>query len=149
MMAPSHNRLKLLATDAEELTLVSAAIQDAITHPSDMVYRARSRSFGFECNRFCWETASGSGPYFRSRALVAVGGVLEASFKGMSRASTAPLVVLGLQFNAIDDQPEGHLEILLSGTSKIRLHVECVDLTLIDRSDPWPTRRRPRHGVDQ
>jgi hypothetical protein len=55
--------LKLIALDAEDLTVVSAHLQDAVGRIGDLTYDKRARRFAMVLNRFDWvssNTTSGS-----------------------------------------------------------------------------------------
>ncbi|MDP3401622.1 MAG: DUF2948 family protein, partial [Brevundimonas sp.] len=47
--------LRLLAMDVEDLQFVSAALQDAILRPVDIVWERSSRQVTLTLSRFCWE----------------------------------------------------------------------------------------------
>ena len=47
--------LRLLAEDAEDLHIISAALQDAILRPVDIVWEPGSRRVTLKLSRFCWE----------------------------------------------------------------------------------------------
>lgn len=145
METPS-NALKLIADDGDGLAIVSAAVQDAITKPELMTFNRKARSFGLVCNRFCWERANRSGPYFRSRAVLSFFGVESVQQRGVSPGAH---VILGLDFEAAEIPPGGVIRIILAGTATIRLTVECIDVALVDQDASWPTPRRPRHGADE
>jgi hypothetical protein len=50
-------RLRLAARDADDLTVVSAALQDAIISVGDMAFMAEDGLFVLVGNRFRWEDA--------------------------------------------------------------------------------------------
>ena len=47
--------LRLLAEDADDLHILSAALQDAILRPVDIVWEPASRRVTLKLSRFCWE----------------------------------------------------------------------------------------------
>ena len=65
--------LKIIARDAEDLTVVSACLQDALIPLNEMRYLPQERRFIMVANRFRWERAAKGGdvpaPEVRSRAL--------------------------------------------------------------------------------
>ena len=64
--------LKLLALDTEDLSVVSAHLQDAVFKTDGLSYDARHKVFSVVVNRFVWEKAAGRGKAFeRRRAIVA------------------------------------------------------------------------------
>ena len=51
--------LRLLALDADDLQIVSAALQDAIAHVGDIRYDPKARTLTIMFNRFRWEGLDG------------------------------------------------------------------------------------------
>jgi hypothetical protein len=49
------DRLKLMALDAEDLAVISAQVQDAVTKPDAIDYRPREKRFTLVINRFAWD----------------------------------------------------------------------------------------------
>ena len=47
--------LRLLAEDADDLSIMSAALQDAILRPVDIVWEPGARRVTLTLSRFCWE----------------------------------------------------------------------------------------------
>ena len=47
--------LRLLAEDREDLEIISAALQDAILRPADIVWERKARTLTIQLSRFCWE----------------------------------------------------------------------------------------------
>ena len=47
--------LRLLAEEAEDLEIISAAVQDAVVKAENLNYEARIRRFSLEINRYRWE----------------------------------------------------------------------------------------------
>jgi hypothetical protein len=65
--APARNApLKLLAQDAEDLAVVSAALQDAVAKIGDIRWDASARTLTLACNRFRWEAEGKKGQRIRS-----------------------------------------------------------------------------------
>jgi DUF2948 family protein len=138
--------LKLLAEDAEGLGIVAAAVQDALVKPQDIRFDKRARTFGLEVNRFQWETAVKRPPYFRSRAVLAFTGVLAARQAKMPRDVDAVLGLLDVKFQPAAEPPGGMITLVFAEGSQVQLDVECIEITLMDTGQKWPTRRKPDHG---
>ena len=51
----AQSPLKLTATDPEDLTVISACLQDAVTIASEINYVPRERRFAAVFSRFRWE----------------------------------------------------------------------------------------------
>ena len=54
-MAARISRLRLLAQDADDLAVISAAMQDAVAKVGDISYEAKARLLTLAFNRYCWE----------------------------------------------------------------------------------------------
>ena len=67
--------LRLLAEDADDLEIISAALQDAVTRIGDISWERGARRLTIAFNRFRWEAAEGRGE--RVRAGFQIGGVQE------------------------------------------------------------------------
>lgn len=133
--------LRLLAEDAGDLAVMSAALQDAITKVGDVRYEARARRLTIAFNRFRWE----SGVRQRVRSALQVGGVLKVEARKIRRDSQdAVLELLTIGFEP-GEAPGGVLTLNFAGGGDFRLQVECVDAVLADVSEPWPTPRTPAH----
>jgi hypothetical protein len=134
--------LRLLAHDAEDLEIVSAALQDAVAKVGDIHYQAGARQLTLAANRFRWE-AKGE----RVRAALQLGGVLAVKAKKVRReAKDAVIEILAVTFEP-GEAPGGAVVFALAGGGEIRCEVECIDMVLADVSQPWPTRKTPAHEV--
>lgn len=140
MAAPPS--LQLLAQDAEDLAVMSAALQDAVAKVGDIVFEARSRRLTVSFNRFRWEAG---GETQRVRSALQVGGVLGVQARRIRRERPdAVLSLLAIRFDP-EDAPGGTLTLSFAGGGDLRARVECVDAVLADISEPWPTPRTPAH----
>jgi hypothetical protein len=139
--------LKLLALDTEDLSVVSAHLQDSVFKTEGLAYDGRHRVFSIVLNRFVWEKASGRGKSFeRRRAALALKRVNAVRSIGIDRKNgDAVFSLLALSFTPNGEGPDGTLEILLSGEASIALDVECVELQLADTGGAWETSLKPRH----
>ena len=140
-MAP-RERLRLLAQDADDLAVVSAAMQDAVAKVGDINYEPKARVLTIAFNRFCWEAPGRE----RVRSGLQLGGVLNLQARKIRRGvRDAVIEVLAVTFEP-GEAPGGTVTISCAGGGDLRATVECVDAVLADVSDPWPTPRSPAHG---
>lgn len=139
--------LKLLALDTEDLSVVSAHLQDAVFKTDGLAYDARHHVFSVVVNRFVWEKAGGRGKSFeRRRAAIAFKRVNAVRSIGIDRKDKdAVLSLLAIDFTPNGEGPEGTLELVLSGSASIALDVECVEVQLADTGGAWETSLKPRH----
>ena len=139
--------LKLLALDADDLSVVSTHLQDAVFKTEGLSWDARRHVFSVVVNRFVWEKAVGRGRTFeRRRAVVAFKRVNAVRSIGIDRKdSEAVFSLLALRFEPKGEGPDGTLELLMSGDASIALDVECLEVQLADTGGAWETSLRPRH----
>jgi len=135
--------LRLLAEDADDLAVISAALQDAVAKVGDIGWEPAGRRLTVGFNRFRWEAEGGRGE--RVRTGLQLGGVLGIrSLKLRRDARDAVLELLSLGFEP-GEAPGGEIVFTFAGGGELRASVECVDVALADVSAPWPTPRRPAH----
>ncbi|MDX2234231.1 MAG: DUF2948 family protein [Hyphomonadaceae bacterium] len=138
--------LRLRAEDADDLAVIAAALQDSIFVVRDLSFDARGRRFVASVNRFRWEAAGKQGPFQRVRAALSVETVLGVrSRKLRLGADDAAGSILDVRFTPGPEAPAGVIGLTLGGGGEIALEVECIDVTLTDLGDPWPTPHRPDH----
>ncbi len=137
------NGLRLLAEDEADLKVVSAALQDAVAKAGALKYQAKKRRFSIEVNRFRWEDKTKS----RTRALFAVDSVLNVKARGLTKSEPEMVIsILSLSFEPAPEAPAGTLRLLFAGDGELALEVECLDVTLLDGAQVWPTKHQPDHA---
>jgi len=141
-MASRTARLRLLAQDADDLAVISAAMQDAVAKVGDINYEAKAHLLTIAFNRYCWEAEA----HVRVRSALQLGGVMKVQTRKIRRnVRDAVLEVLAVSFEA-GEAPGGTVTISCAGGGDLRATVECVDAVLADVSEPWPTPRTPTHA---
>jgi hypothetical protein len=141
-MASRTARLRLLAQDADDLAVISAAMQDAVAKVGDINYEAKAHLLTIAFNRYCWEAED----HVRVRSALQLGGVLKVQTRKIRRnVRDGVLEVLAVSFEA-GEAPGGMVTISCAGGGDLRATVECVDAVLADVSEPWPTPRTPTHA---
>jgi hypothetical protein len=140
MPEPSREPLKLLAEDGDDLTVLAAALQDAVAKIGDMVFEPRARRLTIAFNRYRWE-----GGEERVRSALQIGSVLGLKSRRLRRgAKDAVVELLTVGFEP-GEAPGGVLVLTFAGGGDLRVTVECVDAILMDISQPWPAKRSPGH----
>lgn len=140
-MATGSEPLRLLAMDAGDLDVISAALQDAIVKVGDINFEPKARRLTVAFNRYRWE----AGGRTRVRAALQLGYVDAVQVRRIRRApKDAVLELLALVFEPADT-PGGTVIMTFAGGGDLRAAVECVDAVLADVSQPWPTPRSPVH----
>ena len=138
--------LRLLAQDADDLRVISAALQDAVLKVGDLRWEPAQRRFTVALNRYRWERSDRE----RVRAALQFGGVLGAATRRVRR--DAPAAVLNLlavtwEPSAEAEDPGGVVTLAFAGGADVRLAVEALDAALADVSAPWPARGTPKHDL--
>jgi hypothetical protein len=139
--------LKLLALDDEDLTVISAHMQDAVFRVADIDYEPKRQCFSIATNRFDWEAAERDTKGFeRSRAALCFKQVKSVRSIGVDRkAKEKVLSLLAVLFEKDGDGPDGHIELVLAGGGSILLDVDCIEVQLADTGGTWETTLKPRH----
>ena len=137
--------LKLLARDAEDLSVFSVHLQDAELKVSDIVWLARERCFAFAVDRFDWERQTLENKNCRRRTAVHFEGVTKVSSKGVPLDDKdAKLNLLALAFEP-GEAPGGRVDLLIEGGASIRLEVECLEAAFKDLGPTWDCSCCPSH----
>lgn len=150
--------LKLAAEDADDLSAISALVQDAVLTVGDIAYLPKSRRFALVLNRYRWESGKPGGRGERVRAGIRIDGVLSAqSARIRQESKEVVLSLLALTFEPDNrtaaaeggaDAPTvsgGTLTLAFAGGGAVRLKVEALDVHLDDLTGPWPAKARPAH----
>jgi hypothetical protein len=145
--------LKLLALDQQDLSILSAHLQDAVLKVEDMAFLARQKRFAAVLNRFDWETALAPPrrrprprPQ-RRRTALRFERVERARLQGIDPdVKDRVLVLLAIGFEAGTAPPGGTITMRFAGGSAIRFDVECVEAEMHDLGARWSTRSVPDHG---
>jgi hypothetical protein len=135
--------LRLLAQDADDLAIISAAVQDAVAKVGDISFEPKARRLTIAFNRYRWEAGGGE----RVRSALQLAGVLSFQTRKIRRdAADAVIEILAVTFEP-GEAPGGVVMLSLAGGGDLRATVECVDAVLADVSQPWPTPRKPAHEL--
>ena len=163
-------RLKLRAKDVEDMRVIAAFLQDALVPLKDVVYQRREKRFVMVANRFRWEKVgtseevaipaepNGSGPpagdarfedeaaratYERVNCGVRFDKVRNVRVKGLDLRRRDQF----LNLLTVDAEPSA-VTMVFSDGAAIRLDLSDIACHLEDLGEPWPTRWRPQHRLD-
>jgi hypothetical protein len=138
--------LKLLAQDADDLAVISAALQDAVAKIGDIRWDASARTLTLACNRFRWEAPGKKGKGERIRSALQLGDVTGVQARKLRRdAKSAVVELLSVAFEP-GEAPGGAVLLTFAGGGDLKVSVDCLDVILADVSDAWSTPRRPGHA---
>lgn len=143
--------LVLRAEDAQDLTVISALLQDSVLAITDITYEARARRFALLLNRFRWEDADqarrDARPYERVRSVLLISDVLRVQSDGIQRDDKdLVLELLALSWQPAEDGA-GRLMLEFAGDGTLALDVECLNVDLRDVTRPYvaPSGKMPHH----
>jgi Protein of unknown function (DUF2948) len=142
------DRLKLRATDAEDLAVVSAVLQDAVIPVQEMAYLPEEGRFVLVANRFRWEDSERDPVegriYERVHCGLVIDHVTSVRSRGIDRRRGDEILSL-LSVTETD----GAIELTFAAGAAIRVEVERVLCHLEDVAEPYPTQWRPHHVLDE
>ena len=145
--------LRLVAQDAEGLTVIATLLQDAVFPITEMSLVRQKRRFALMLNRFRWEyreAAEKAGqPFERVQSLLVFEDVLAVQTQGIDR--TAPDTILSLLDITFAPGTDGTglVTLILAGDGAIALQVEALDAALRDVTRPYlaPSGKIPTHDL--
>ncbi|KEJ89677.1 DUF2948 family protein [Sulfitobacter donghicola] len=140
--------LNLGALDAEDLSVISSLVQDAVFPASEMSWHKGEGRFALLLNRMRWEDegAARHAPE-RVQSVLMFANVQGVASQGVPKGDAdTVLSVLHIGFEETD-APSGHVILTLAGDGAIRLSVEALDVSLKDVTRPYvaPSKKRPHH----
>jgi hypothetical protein len=143
--------LRLKALDADDLSVISTLIQDAVFPITEMRWEKSRRRFALLLNRFRWEDvpqAERRGRAFeRVQAVLTVEDVLHVATQGIDRSDRDQVLsLLSIAFEPAEDGM-GRVVLTLAGDGAVALEVEALEVTLQDVTRPYiaPSKHRPSH----
>lgn len=146
--------LRLKAQDAEDLTVVSALLQDAVLPMKETSWQPDLNRFGMLVNRFRWEDKSdaeiGKRAYERVQTMLIVDCVQNVSSMGIDHNDSEQIIsILAVNFEATEDCA-GKLVFTLAGDGALALDVECINITVKDVTKPYVavSKSAPSHKLD-
>jgi hypothetical protein len=136
--------LRLLALDPEDLTVISAHVQDAVVKVGDLAWLPTEKRFALMMRRYDWEGAA-IGQH--RRRLTAMHFERVTALKALNidpKAKDTVLNLLAVTFTP-SDAPSGELVLTFSGGAALKLHAECIEAQLKDLGGMWETAHQPSH----
>ena len=135
--------LKLVATDAEDMDVLSALMQDAVIPLSEMAYLPWEDRFALVAKRFCWEKTYTKSPevnYQRIHCGLSFDRVLSVRRRKLDQAEQGRV----LDFLAFDTTSD-YIDLVFAGEATIRLEIDKILCHAEDFGEPWSTQWRPNH----
>lgn len=142
--------LKLIALDADDLSIISAHVQDAVTKIGDIKYEPKAKRLILPLHRFVWEIEAGKfrKPHNERRNTVlhfeGVRGVKAAAIDRNKPQDVLELLALTFEPG---EAPGGAVILSFAANATLRLEVDYVEARLTDLGGAWEASSRPRHQV--
>ena len=157
-MTDAAENLCLLVGDADDLTVASALLQDAIIPGADMKFDRRAGEFILIANRFCWEreplaglsSSDGKPVHQRRLCAVRVAHVTAAQRQNWPDSpadSLFNLLALRHMDMAEGGRPAQALQFDFSDGASLRLNIDRLHLLLADLDAGHYTSLQPAHDV--
>ncbi len=138
--------LRLIALDADDLTILSAHVQDAVVKVGDFAWLPAEKRFAMMLRRFDWE---GANEGHNRRRLTAIHFERVTALQALNIDPKAKDVVLSLLAVtwAEVDAPSGEVTLTFSGGAALKLQAECIEAQLKDLGGMWETAHQPAHST--
>jgi hypothetical protein len=139
------DKLKLTALDADDLGVISAAVQDSLVAVRDCAFFAEEKRFVLLINRFCWEADPGiETQYWRTHSALVFNDVTAVHHHKIPQET--PDRVLDLLSVAAEN--DRSVVLRFAADRAIRLEIARLACHLGDVGEPWPTPWKPAHPVE-
>ena len=139
--------LKLIAKTEEDLSVVSAHLQDSIASISDIANLKKNKILLMQLNRFMWEDVE-KGIFRKNkriRTILKFENVLEVHSKNINQSKKDKFLdFLAIETNITPDN-NYEMRIIFAGDSIIRITSEVIEVTLDDQGEAWDTKNKPKH----
>ncbi len=143
--------LALRAETPDDLTVLSALVQDAVLPITEIRWDRRARRLSLLINRFRWEDRAaaerGRRGYERVQSLLSVSDVTGVASQGIDRTDRETVLsILSLAWEPLAGGA-GRIVVTLAGDGALAATVECLGVDLRDVTRPYlaPSRRAPGH----
>ena len=139
--------LKLIARTEDDLSVVSAHLQDSIASVSDIANLEKNKIFLLQLNRFMWEDVE-KGVFRKNkriRTILKFENVLKVLSKNINQLKKDKFLdFLAIETNKMPDN-NYEMKIIFAGDAVIRVKSEVIEVTLDDQGEAWDTKNKPKH----
>ncbi|NDH63396.1 MAG: DUF2948 family protein [Alphaproteobacteria bacterium] len=138
-------KLKLSALDADDLGVVSAAVQDALVAVRDCAYFKDEKRFVLLLNRFQWEAdPSIDSAHSRTHSALVFNEVTAVRHHDIPLGEPDRM----LELLAISLENDHSVALRFAAGRAIRLEIGRLACHLGDVGEPWPTPWKPAHPAE-
>lgn len=138
-------KLKLSALDADDLGVISAAVQDALVAVRDCAYFKDEKRFVLLLNRFQWEADPAvEAAHSRTHSALVFNEVTAVRHHQIPLGEPDRM----LELLALTLENDRSVALRFSSDRAIRLEIGRLACHLGDVGEPWPTPWKPAHPVE-
>jgi hypothetical protein len=138
-------KLKLSALDADDLGVISAAVQDSLVAVRDCAFLAGESRFVLLLNRFRWEAdPTVETAYWRTHSALVFNAVRAVHHHKIPLKEPDRV----LELLAVRLESPGTAVLRFAADRAIRLEIDRLACHLGDVGEPWPTPWKPAHPAD-
>ncbi len=141
--------LKLIAKTKDDISVLSAHLQDSIVNVSDIANLEKNKILLIQLNRFMWEDVE-KGVFRKNkriRTILKFENVLKVFSKNIYHTKKDQFLdFLTIETNLMPDN-NYEMKIVFAGDSMMRIISEVIEVTLDDQGEPWDTKNMPKHKV--
>ena len=138
-------KLKLSALDADDLGVISAAVQDALVAVRDCAYLKGEKRFVLLLNRFQWEADPAvKAAHSRTHSALVFNEVTAVRHHQIPLDEPDRM----LELLAVTLENDGSVALRFASGRAIRLEIGRLTCHLGDVGEPWPTPWKPAHPVE-
>ncbi len=138
-------KLKLSALDADDLGVISAAVQDALVAVRDCAYFKDEKRFVLLLNRFQWEADPAvEAAHSRTHSALVFNEVTAVRHYQIPLGEPDRM----LELLAVTLENDGSVALRFASGRAIRLEIVRLACHLGDVGEPWPTPWKPAHPVE-
>ena len=139
------DKLRLSALDADDLSVISAAVQDSLVAVRDCAHFADEKRFVLLLNRFCWEADPGvETKYWRTHSALVFNEVRAVHHHKIPLDTPDRM----LELLAVEAENDHSATLRFAADRAIRLEIGRLACHLGDVGEPWPTPWKPAHPVE-
>lgn len=146
-------KLKLQAQDKDDMTIISAYLQDAVTVVADFSYQVNSRLFVMMLSRYIWEEhktvdeESGEKKCHRIRTGFHFENVIKVTSQNIPQKDKKHVLELLAIETSVLENKNTAIDLLFAGEGVIRLEAELIEAKMQDMGEPWQALCHPKHEV--
>jgi len=151
--ARPEQALRLKAECGDDLSVISALLQDAIGQTGMIAWAPKRRRLVLILNRFRWEDRDRAErekrAYERVQTVLSLSDVTKVRARGLDPADPETIFsILSIAFEPGEDCA-GTVRMVLAGDGELAADVECLDMALADLSQPWQAEAKaaPSHNA--